>query len=263
MQDLNICVLQSNLIWEDVHGNLMAFDHRLKQITKPVDLIVLPEVFNTGFPVDPEKFAEPLTGATVNWMSEKARQLDAVVTGSMLVNEEGKFYNTLVWMQADGNFQTYSKRHVFHLGDEADTINPGREQLVCDLNGWKIKPLICYDLRFPVWSKNTFQDGKFEYDVLIYVANWPASRSHPWKQLLIARAIENQSYVIGVNRIGKDEVGNCYSGDSLIIDPKGQIISDFKPNQEGMGQLNLSAKMLNDFREKFNVGYDWDQFQLL
>ncbi len=263
MQDLKICVLQSDLIWEDVKGNLNGFDEKIKQINKPVDLIVLPEVFNTGFPVDPEKFAESLTGTTVNWMSEKARQQNAVVTGSLLVFEDGKFYNTLVWMQPDGNFQTYLKRHVFHLGDEADTINPGKDQIVCSLKGWEIKPLICYDLRFPVWSKNTFCNEKFEYDVLIYVANWPASRSHPWKQLLIARAIENQSYVVGVNRIGKDEVGNSYSGDSLIVDPKGHIISDFEPNQEKLGHYNLSAKMLNDFREKFNVGYDWDRFRLL
>lgn len=263
MQDLNICVLQSDLIWEDIQGNLKAFDKKLIEITKPIDLIVLPEVFNTGFPVDPEKYAEPLNGQTVNWMHEKAQQLQSVITGSILIEEDGKFYNTLVWMQPDGNFQTYSKRHVFHLGDEADTINPGKKQLVCNLNGWKIKPLICYDLRFPVWSKNTFQNGKFEYDVLIYVANWPASRSHPWKQLLIARAIENQSYVVGLNRIGKDEVGNSYSGDSLIIDPKGHVISNIKPNKEENFQLRLSWKMINDFREKFNVGYDWDSFQLL
>jgi len=263
MQDLKIYILQSDLIWEDIQANLKAFDKKIAQITRPVDLIVLPEVFNTGFPVDPEKFAEPLSGQTVCWMREKAQQMKAVITGSILMNDEGKFYNTLVWMQPDGNFQIYSKRHVFHLGDEADTINPGNEQLVCNLNGWKIKPLICYDLRFPVWSKNTFRDGKFEYDVLIYVANWPASRSYPWKQLLIARAIENQSYVIGVNRIGKDEKGNSYSGDSLIIDPKGKIISNIKPNQEDICQLNLSAKMLNDFRDKFNVGYDWDAFQIL
>lgn len=263
MQDLNICILQSDLIWEDIQANLKAFDSRINQIIKPVDLIVLPEVFNTGFPVDPEKFAEPISGQTVNWMREKALQLQVVIAGSILMKDKGKFYNTLVWMQADGKLQTYSKRHVFHLGDEADTINPGTEQLVCSLNGWKIRPLICYDLRFPVWSRNTFQEEKFEYDVLIYVANWPASRSHPWKQLLIARAIENQSYVIGVNRIGKDEVGNSYSGDSLIIDPKGQILSDIETNKESICQLKLSTKMLIDFRKKFNVGYDWDNFQIL
>lgn len=263
MQDLNICILQSDLIWEDIQGNLKAFDAKIEHIKKPVDLIVLPEVFNTAFPVDPEKFAEALSGDTVCWMREKAQQMNAVITGSILMNDEGEFYNTLIWMPPDGNFQFYSKRHIFHLGEEADTINPGKERLVCNLAGWKIKPLICYDLRFPVWSKNSFKDDKFEYDVLIYVANWPASRSHPWKQLLIARAIENQSYVIGLNRIGKDEIGNSYSGDSLIIDPKGQIISNIQPNQEEICELKLSAKMLNDFRAKFNVGYDWDSFQLL
>ena len=263
MQDLSVCVLQSDLIWEDISGNLLAFDHKIAQISKPVDLIVLPEVFNTAFPVDPEKFAETFNGLTVKWMREKAQQLNTTITGSLLISEKGKYYNTLVWMPPDGNFQNYSKRHVFHLGDETDTISPGKEQLVCSLNGWKIKPLICYDLRFPVWSKNSFREGQFEYDILIYVANWPASRSYPWKQLLIARAIENQSYVMGVNRIGKDEVGNSYSGDSLIIDPKGQIISDIKPNQEEIFHIDLSAKMLNDFREKFNVGYDWDTFHLL
>jgi predicted amidohydrolase len=263
MQDLKICVIQSDLVWENVPANLEAFDAKLLQINEDVDLIVLPEVFNTGFPVDPEKFAETINGSSVNWMRKKAKLYNAVVTGSLLVNENGKFYNTLIWMQANGEFQTYSKRHVFHLGDEADTINPGTKQLVCSLNEWNIKPLICYDLRFPVWSKNTFANNKFEYDVLIYVANWPASRSYPWKQLLIARALENQSYVIGVNRIGKDEVGNAYSGDTMIIDPKGQIIANVKPNKEASIVFSLSAKMITDFRNKFNVGYDWDRFEIV
>lgn len=262
MQDLNICLLQSDIIWKDIQANLKAFDDKLATIKYPIDLIILPEVFNTGFPVDPKKYAESLNGNTINWMRTKSSQLKSIITGSLLVNINGKYYNTLIWMLPDGSFQTYSKRHVFRLGGEADIIKPGSSQLICMLNKWKIKPLICYDLRFPVWSKNTYNDNIFEYDVLIYIANWPTSRNYSWKHLLIARAIENQSYVIGVNRIGQDEVGNSYSGDSLVIDPKGQIISDIEPNQETFYQIKLSSKMLKDFRKKFNVGYDWDQFKI-
>ncbi len=263
MQDLRVNIIQSDLLWEDIQGNLDMFDQKISDIKDEVDLIILPEVFNTGFPVDPEKYAEDENGLTLNWMREKAKQKKAVITGSILFDKDWKFYNSLIWMNPDGKYQIYSKRHIFHLGDEADTISPGQEQLICQLGDWNIKPLICYDLRFPVWSKNSFKDEKFGYDVLIYVANWPTARSFVWRQLLIARALENQAYVIGVNRVGKDGFGNAYQGDTMIIDPKGQIISDIEPNIERAKTYTLSAKMLTDFRKKFNVGYDWDQFEIL
>lgn len=263
MQDLNIAIIQSDLIWEDIQANLDAFEAKLERLDNNADLIILPEAFNTGFPVDPEKFAETYEGKSVHWMRKRAKQFNAVITGSILISDNGKYYNMLIWMQPDGKFKTYAKRHVFHLGDEADTIEPGQHRLICELKGWKIKPLICYDLRFPVWSKNTFKNEEFEYDLLIYVANWPTPRRYPWKQLLIARAIENQAYAIGVNRIGTDGTGISYSGDSMIIDPKGHILADGGENQEVIMHYSLSATMITDFRKKFNVGYDWDQFQLL
>ena len=262
MQNLKVAIIQSDLLWEDIQGNLNHFDKHLNQISEKLDLILLPEVFNTAFPVDPVKYAEPINGSSMMWMKKKAIENQCVVAGSLLLKKEDGFYNTYISMKPDGSFDQYSKRHVFHLGDEADTINPGSERLIVNLKNWKIRPLVCYDLRFPVWSKNTYQAGKFEYDLLIYVANWPASRSYPWKQMLISRAIENQAYVIGVNRVGKDGAGNSYSGDSVLIDPKGKVINSLKPNQEEVVVVELSYSELESFRTKFNVGPDWDQFTI-
>lgn len=262
MQDLKIALVQSDIVWEDAQANLKHFDTLLGEIKEPVDLVILPEVFNTAFPVDPEKFAETIDGLTMNWLEEKAAQLNCTLTGSILLKKPEGYFNTLISMKPDGTFDEYSKRHVFHLGDEADTITPGNKRIIIQLKDWKIRPMVCYDLRFPVWSKNTYTDEIFEYDLLIYVANWPASRSYPWKQLLIARAIENQAYVIGVNRIGKDGMGNDYSGDSMVIDPKGQIEHLLTPNQEEMVIVKLSLSPLNAFRHKFNVGPDWDKFTI-
>lgn len=262
MQDLTIALVQSDLVWEDAQANLNHFDKLLSDINENVDLIILPEVFNTAFPVDPEKFAETLDGPSINWMKEKSLKLNCSITGSLLLKKSGQFFNTLVYMKPDGTFDEYSKRHVFHLGDEADTISPGKERIIIKLKDWNIRPMICYDLRFPVWSKNTYTNKTFEYDLLFYVANWPASRSYPWKQMLISRAIENQAYVIGLNRVGKDGVGNNYSGDSMLIEPKGQIQKLLHPKQEEIAIVKLSMDALTDFRKKFNVGPDWDKFTI-
>lgn len=262
MQDLTVSILQADLIWEDIPANLLKIETQLKAVEKSTDLIILPEVFNTGFPVDPHKFAEKEGGVTLGWMADMARQKNCVVTGSILFEEADKFYNRLIWMHPSGYYDSYSKRHVFTLGDEADSIQPGRESKILTLKDWNIKPLVCYDLRFPVWSKNTYSEEGFEYDLLIYVANWPESRAFPWKQLLIARALENQAYVIGVNRVGKDGAGNNHSGDTQIINPEGQIISDFEANTEQLKTYILSRKSLHEFRSKFNVGLDWDSFKI-
>ncbi len=262
MQNLKIALIQSDLFWEDIQANLNHFDKHLNQIHTKIDLILLPEVFNTGFPVNPEKYAEPINGLSMQWMKKKAIKHQCVIAGSLLLKKSDGFYNTYISMNPDGSFEQYSKRHVFHLGDEADTINPGSERLIVKLKNWKIRPLVCYDLRFPVWSKNTYRAGDFEYDLLIYVANWPASRSYPWKQMLISRAIENQAYVIGVNRVGKDGLGNQYSGDSMLIDAKGKVVHSLNPNQEKISIVELSYSELTSFRNKFNVGPDWDQFTI-
>lgn len=262
MQDLRVSVLQTDLIWEDIPGNLQKLEQQLEALENSSDLIILPEVFNTGFPVDPLKFAEKENGITIKWMAKMAKQMNCIITGSILFDEDAKFYNRLIWMHPDGVYDHYSKRHVFSLGDEADTIQAGQENTILKLKGWNIKPQICYDLRFPVWAKNAYSEQGFEYDVLIYVANWPEARSFVWKQLLIARAIENQAFVIGVNRVGKDGSGHNYSGDTQIINPKGQIISDFTANQEQLKTYTLSHQSMQDFRTKFNVGLDWDSFKI-
>lgn len=262
MQDLKIALIQSELVWENTEANLNHFDFLLGKIKEQVDLVILPEVFNTAFPVDPEKFAETTSGPTIKWLEQKAVQLNCTISGSILLKKSEEYFNTLISMNPDGNYDQYSKRHVFHLGDEADTISPGSERIIIKLKNWKIRPMVCYDLRFPVWSKNTYSDETFEYDLLFYVANWPASRSYPWKQMLISRAIENQAYVIGVNRVGKDGVGNNYSGDSMLIDPRGQIQKLLQANREEISIVELSYKSLIDFRKKFNVGPDWDNFTI-
>ncbi len=262
MQDLKIALIQTNLIWENAQANLNHLNSLLSGIKEKIDLVILPEVFNTAFPVDPEKFAETADGLTMKWLQEKATQLNCTIAGSLLLKKPEGYFNTLISMNSDGTYDQYSKRHVFHLGDEADTITPGSERIIIKLKNWKIRPMVCYDLRFPVWSKNTYSNEIFEYDLLFYVANWPASRSYPWKQMLISRAIENQAYVIGVNRVGKDGAGNNYSGDSMFIDPKGQVLKTLKSNQQEIAIVELSYNSLIDFRQKFNVGPDWDKFTI-
>lgn len=261
MQDLKILALQSDLVWEDPNANREQFAKNISSYFNDHDLIILPETFTTGFPVDPQLHAETENEDTIVWLKVLAKNYNCVITGSILLSRDNSFSNTLVWMEPTGNYSFYDKRHVFSMGGEHKRIKPGDYKLVTKLKGWKIRPMICYDLRFPVWSKNTYNDG-FEYDVAIYVANWPAVRSYPWKTLLLARAIENQSYVIGVNRVGYDGPGNHYSGDSLIIDPKGKIISQGNESEEVALSATLSMEGLKQFRSNFNVGPDWDEFEI-
>jgi len=262
MQDLKIAYLQSDLFWEDAAANRKHFESVLSELKTQPDLIVLPETFTTGFPVDPNHFAETITGETIDWMKLQAAIYQAVVTGSFLLKHEDFYQNTLIWMRPDGSFETYAKRHVFRLGGEHERITPGDQQLFVELKGWKIKPLICYDLRFPVWSKNNYKDGQFDYDFMFYVANWPAVRAEPWKQLLIARSIENLAYVLGVNRVGTDPQGLAYQGDSMLLDFKGQVVSQAFAKKEMLVESTLSMEQLEAFREKFNVGLDWDSFKI-
>lgn len=262
MQDLRIAYVQSDLFWENPAANRKHFESVLKGLKTQPDLIVLPETFTTGFPVDPHHFAETLSGETILWMKAQAKKHQAVISGSILLQLDGFYQNTLIWMRPDGSFETYAKRHVFRLGGEHERIKPGDKPLFVELKGWKIKPLICYDLRFPVWSKNTYENGKFEYDFMFYVANWPAVRADPWRQLLIARSIENLAYVLGVNRVGSDPQGVVYQGDSMLLDFKGQPVSQAVAKKEILVESTLYAEQLQLFREKFNVGLDWDSFKI-
>lgn len=263
MQNLSVTIIQSDLVWEDASSNLKNFDKKLSGLKPVPDLVILPEMFNTGFSVNPENCAEKYDGLTLNWMQEKAGELNCVLTGSVLIDENGKFFNRFIWMQPDGSFLHYDKRHLFRLVGEDKIITAGNERLVVELKNWKILPLICYDLRFPVWSKNNYINGSYEYDLVLYIANWPEIRRYAWKKLLIARAIENQAYCIGVNRVGKDGNGITHSGDSRIIDPAGQLVGEIESYKEDVLNAFLYRDKLEDMRNKFNFGLDWDEFEIV
>ncbi|MEM9918017.1 MAG: amidohydrolase [Bacteroidota bacterium] len=251
-KDLRISIVQSILHWEQVDTNLEMFDAKLAPLKGQTDLIVLPEMFTTGFSMKAEVLAESMDGPTVHWMRAKAKALDTAVTGSLIIQENGRYYNRLIWVEADGRMATYDKRHLFTLAGEHQYYTAGQERLVVDYKGWKICPLVCYDLRFPVWSRNTV-----DYDLLIYVANFPARRSLAWKSLLQARAIENLAYTIGVNRVGSDENGIYYSGDTSLIDYEGNICYQ-KADEEAVYSLNLSYEAQQSFRQRYNFLADRD-----
>lgn len=257
--DLKITIIQTPLHWENKEKNLAMFSQKLASITEATDVIVLPEMFSTGFSMKPEKFAEPMIGATMAWITTKAKEKNCVITGSFIAEENGSYFNRMVWMRPDGTFSIYDKRHLFRMGDEHNHYSFGKNKLVVELKGWKICPLVCYDLRFPVWSRNV----KSEYDVLIYAANWPERRNHHWKTLLLARAIENQSYVIGVNRIGDDGNAISHSGDSAVIDPRGLIISKTKANEESIETVTLNYSELVEYRKAFPAALDADDFKIV
>ncbi|MBA3664117.1 MAG: amidohydrolase [Bacteroidetes bacterium] len=264
---MKVTLIQSALFWEDSPKNISHFDSLLSSIKETTDLIILPEMFTTGFAMNPEAFVEPANGTTLQWLREKAKEKNAVITGSVAVEEKGNYYNRLFWVQPNGEYQYYNKRHLFRMAKEDQFYTAGNKKIIGKINDWNICPLVCYDLRFPVWSRNTFKkvsetNCEAEYDVLIYVANWPEVRSYPWKQLLIARAIENQCYVIGLNRIGKDGNGFDHSGDSVVINPRGEIISNIKANEEIIQTIELDKNYLEEFRKIFPVGLDADDFEL-
>ncbi len=264
---MKVTLVQTHLYWEDRHKNLAHFDALLNSLKEETHLIVLPEMFTTGFSMNPERVAEHWNGESLMWLKEKAKQKNAVLTGSVAVEESGNYYNRLFWVRPDGNFETYDKKHLFRMAKEDAHYSSGNKKIITELEGWKICPLVCYDLRFPVWSRNHFtktseKSCEAEYDALIYVANWPEVRNYPWKQLLIARAIENQCYVIGVNRIGKDGNDFSHSGDSMVINPRGEIISKTKAHEESIETVELKMDYLTEFRKLFPVGLDADPFKL-
>ncbi len=259
MKELKITLIQTDLAWENKEKNLEDLSTKIASIAEATDLIVLPEMFTTGFSMRPEQFAENMDGSTIAWMKAKAKEKKCVITGSFICEDGGNYFNRLVWVKPDGNYSKYDKRHLFSMGEEDKHYGKGENQLIVELNGWKICPLICYDLRFPVWARNTKDDL---YDVLIYVANWPEKRSHPWKSLLIARSIENQCYTIGVNRVGKDANDIFHSGDSLALNFKGELMSKLESGKEGIETVTLNQKDLEDFRKQFPVFNDADDFEI-
>ncbi len=260
-KDLNIVLLQSDIFWEDAEKNLAHFSSLVDDIREPVDLVVLPEMFSTGFTVNTGKCAETMNGPSMHFLKETAGKRNCMVVGSLLIGEETVFYNRLVCMSPDGTFRTYNKRHLFRLSEEYKVVRAGDKKIIVQKGDWHFLPLVCYDLRFPVWSKNTYRNGKHEYDFLVYPSNWPQSRSYVWRSLLIARAMENQSYVIGVNRIGTDGYGIRYSGNSMVVDPKGIIVAEAGDKEEIL-QATLSMEELNLYRESTKFGLDWDRFTI-
>ncbi|HVD97495.1 MAG TPA: amidohydrolase [Cytophagaceae bacterium] len=257
MQDLTITILQSDLYWENPGANLAMFEEKIWKINAPTDLIVLPEMFTTGFTMNAEALAEPMNLTAFKWMKQQSAQTGAAITGSVIIKEQDHYYNRLIWMEPDGKYFYYDKRHLFRMAEEHQVYTPGADKLLVSWKGWNIRPLVCYDLRFPVWSRNRNN----EYDLLLYVANWPEARKLPWKVLLQARAIENLSYVVGVNRVGKDGKEIPYSGDSSIISPKGEILWQ-KENSEEIFTYTLNKTELSSFRAKFPADMDADEFSI-
>jgi len=244
------------------------FAEKINNLQEPTHVIILPEMFSTGFSMKPELLAEKMDGPTVSWMKKKAREKKVIITGSIIVEEEGQYYNRLIWMQPDGRYGHYDKRHLFAYAEEDKHYSPGSKRLIASVNGWKINLLVCYDLRFPVWSRQARNpisgngdENAFEYDVLVYVANWPEKRSMAWKTLLQARAIENQCYVIGVNRTGKDGNGIDHAGDSMVIDPLGEILYH-KKDQEETFTITLEKDHLEKIRNRFPFLRDADDFTI-
>lgn len=266
---MHVTLLQTNLYWQNPVANRAMLEERIFGLPEPTDLIVLPEMFTTGFTMDARAVAEPMNLTTFRWLRQMAAQTGAVITGSYVVQEGGGYFNRLVWMQPDGQYDTYDKRHLFRMAGEDGIYTAGTRRLVKEWKGWRICPLICYDLRFPVWSRNQSQipdgvnDGQraFDYDLLLYVANWPAARRDAWNVLLQARAIENLSYVAGVNRVGEDGNGHPYTGESAIIGPKGEIMFR-QADAEVVHQQTLSLDELRAFRDKFPANLDADQFTI-
>lgn len=262
MQDLSIAFVQASLHWESAEANLAMFEEYLWHIEGSVDVVVLPEMFTTGFTMNAVKVAEPMHLTAFRWMAQQAKQLQAAIVGSIVIKDAGAYYNRLVWMFPDSSYKYYDKRHLFRMAQEDQVYSAGKERLVVSWKGWRICPLICYDLRFPVWSRNRYSEGIWDYDCLLYVANWPKARVHAWETLLTARAMENLCYTIGVNRVGADGLGVAYSGKSAVYDPKGQVLQS-ATGAIGAFQCVLSFKELQDFRNKFPAYLDADEFKML
>lgn len=262
MQDLTISLLQTPLHWHQPDANRAHFEELIWQLPEEVELIALPEMFTTGFTMQAKEHAEPMNSTSFRWLKQVAAQAKAVVTGSFIVREGTNYYNRLIWMEPDGNWASYDKRHLFRMANEDQHYSPGRERLIREWKGWRICPLICYDLRFPVWSRNLMQeDGSLAYDLLLYVANWPQARVSAWDALLQARAIENLCYCAGLNRTGTDDNGIAYNGSSGIYDFKGNTLAHSR-EEEAILTITLSAGDLSDYRKKFPAQQDADSFSI-
>lgn len=255
---LNVAIIQADIIWEDSSQNRVNFSTKIDEISNNVDLIILQEMFTTGYTMNVGDVAETMTGDTVAWMLEKAKQKDALLMGSVIIKENGNYFNRIIVAFPSGKLEYYDKRHLFSYAGEDKVFTAGINKNIIKYKGWKLLPLVCYDIRFPIWSRNT--DG---YDVLIYVASWPSTRVTAWDTLLKARAIENLSYTIGVNRLGEDGNGIKYVGHSAVIDTLGNAILEFDENQEATKTITLNKNHIIESRNKFGFLNDMDQFKIV
>ncbi|MFY0687949.1 MAG: amidohydrolase [Cyclobacteriaceae bacterium] len=262
MKNLRVAILQHALCWEQIDANLAQFEEQIWQIEKEIDLLVLPEMFTTGFTMTPTNVAEPVNGRTMTWMKQMAKQLSAVVMGSYVVNVKGTFRNRMYAVWPNGENLFYDKKHLFSLAGEDQGYEAGRDRVIFDIDGWRVMPQICYDLRFPVWTRSkSAVEELYEYDLLVYSANWPSPRVHAWNTLLQARAIENQCYVIGVNRTGSDELNNDYPGKSGVYDYLGEGI-EVLDHQPGNIVAELDGAGMHSFRKRYPFQVDADGFDL-
>lgn len=254
--DLNISLLQTDIVWENPKENMRLLKAKIDALKGKQHIIVLPEMFSTGFSMAPQQLAEPMKGETVNWMKEIASQNRCVLTGSLIIEEDGHYYNRMIWALPNGDVAFYNKRHLFSYAGEDKYYTPGDKRMIAQVNGWKICLQVCYDLRFPVWARNTD-----DYDILLYVANWPVQRNDVWETLLKARAIENMSFVIGVNRVGTDGNGHQYIGNSSIYSPIGELIHK-ETEKESIITHSFQHSVLQEYRNKFAFLNDRDDFLL-
>jgi omega-amidase len=261
MSTLTVTTIQTNLYWEDKPANLEMLEKKINSITEKTEVVILPEMFSTGFSMHPELLAEKNDGDTMQWMKKIASEKKIILTGSIIIEEDGNFFNRSIWMLPNGQYGCYDKRHRFAFAGEDQKYTAGKKRLIASLKGWKINLQVCYDLRFPVWTRQQQNENGLEYDVLIYVANWPERRIIAWKTLLQARAIENQCYVIGVNRTGIDGNEIYHSGDSMIIDPLGEIVYH-KQHDEDIFTMTLHREKLEEVRAKFPFWKDADHFHI-
>jgi omega-amidase len=268
MSTLTVTTIQADLQWEDRPANLRRLEEKIDGIGVQTELVILPEMFPTGFSMRPETLAERMDGPTLTWMRSVAARKKIILTGSLIIEEDGSYFNRLIWMLPTGQYGCYDKRHRFAYAGEDEHYTAGQKRLVASVKGWKVLLLVCYDLRFPVWSRQQPPlaaeipaQAALEYDIIIYVANWPERRSHVWKTLLQARAIENQSYVVGVNRVGDDGNKIAHTGDSMIIDPLGETLYH-APNEEDVFTITLTKDRLDTVRERFPFWRDSDHFYI-
>ncbi|HEY4335511.1 MAG TPA: nitrilase family protein [Puia sp.] len=282
MSTLAITLIQPDLQWEDKAANLRRLEEKIGAIPEPTEVVILPEMFSTGFSMQPEGLAEKMDGFTMSWMKKIAAAKKIILTGSLIIEEDGHYFNRLIWMLPNGQYGYYDKRHRFAYAGEDEKYTAGTRRLIASVKGWKINLLVCYDLRFPVWSRQGYAldaaeaasppgrpgagsatptPASPEYDLLIYVANWPERRIQAWKTLLQARAIENQAFAVGVNRIGNDGNNIYHSGDSMIVDPLGEVLYQ-APHEESVYTLTLKKTRLDEVRSRYPFWRDADHFSI-